>query len=229
MSKRFQGLIIGILVGVIISGSTAIAANKKLDAFYNNIKLVIDGKEFVARDGNGAVIEPFIIDGTTYMPVRAMGVAFNKALYWDGANYTAYIGYMDGKLEYPSLKLENATNIGSGFTNSSNLTDNYGNRYSSAIISSSSSWNREFETLLNMKYSRFKGTVYVPEGTADTIGTSFTIEVDGKTIYASPEIIKTSAPLQFNVDITGGNDFKIKMATGSNWRMIRFGDCGFYQ
>ena len=228
MTKRLRSLIAGFIVGLLTAGGVAVAASQTLPVSYNNIKIVVDGTEIIPTDAGGNKVEPFISNGTTYLPVRAVANALGKDVYWDGPNYTVYLGSMNGTLEYPSLKLGDATNIGYNFRSSGDLTDNYGNRYSVAQMLYSYG-NGEFASLLNMKYSRFKGTVYVPTGYSSSSTASFIIEADGKSIYTSPEMTKTSQPIQIDINITGCNDFKIKLSTGSDGRVIRFGDCGFYQ
>ncbi|MDF2545634.1 MAG: copper amine oxidase domain protein [Anaerosolibacter sp.] len=58
---------------------------KTVDAWYSNIKVVANGAE-VAMD-----VEPFIVDGRTYVPVRAVADIFNKDVQWDGTNYKVII------------------------------------------------------------------------------------------------------------------------------------------
>ena len=95
------------------------------------------------------------------MPVRAVADALGKAVYWDGPNYTVYLGHGE-PLTYPTKELNSNDNIGDSWHDSQNLKDNYGNIYSSAITTRAD--NRTFETLCSMKYSRLKGTIYVSEG-----------------------------------------------------------------
>ncbi len=59
---------------------------------YNNIKLNVNGTEIVPKDVNGNIVEPFTIDGTTYLPVRALANALGEEVYWDGETKTVYIG-----------------------------------------------------------------------------------------------------------------------------------------
>lgn len=228
MGKRLQGLVIGILIGALLTGGITFATTQYLSAEYNNIKLVVDGKEVVPKDATGNVVEPFIVNGTTYLPVRAVAGAFGKAVNWDGPSYTVYLGDMDGKLKYPTLKTEDAINIGGSIYNSSKIdkTDNYENSYSSARPA------HDFETLLNMKYSKFKGTLYVKKGYSQGGIYKITITVDGKTVYTSPEITKSSKPIPLDINVTGGNDFIIS-AESQNAGVAEFpigiGDAGFYQ
>ena len=226
MFKRLQGAIVGVIIGSLLASGVAYAATKSLSATYNNIKIVIDGKTITPRDANGNIVEPFVVNGTTYLPVRAVADALGKEVYWDGPNYTVYLGRMDGKLESPTLRLGDAVNIGNTIYSRGAQTDNYGNRYAETY-SYNYVWYgiNTFETLLNMKYTKFKGTVFVPEGNSFGDSTSFTIEVDGRTVYTSPKITKTSAPIHLDINVTGGNIFKI-ITSSTN---ISIGDAGFYQ
>lgn len=215
MKKRLQGFIAGVLVGSLI-GVAGYAAQ--------TVRLVIDGKELIPTDANGNRVDPIIIDGTTYLPVRAVANAFGKAVYWDGSNYTVYLGDMSGGLEYPTVMLEDMTSIDEPAYKTDKLTDNYGNRYSHAIINGRT----KLEYLLNMKYSRFKGTLYIPEGEKSDYSRYLTIIADGKTIYTSPEMTKTSRPVDIDVNVTGYNDVKIQF--NDYWGLgLALGNAGFYQ
>ena len=55
---------------------------------YNNIKINIDGKEIIPTDVSGNYVAPFVIDGTTYMPVRAVAGALGLGVEWDGSTNT---------------------------------------------------------------------------------------------------------------------------------------------
>lgn len=94
MKRKLQGLIIGLIIGSMLTGGAVFARNiqQAIDAVYMNIKLVVDGEEITPKDVNGNIVEPFIYNGTTYLPVRAIGAAFNKDVHWDGDTATVYIG-----------------------------------------------------------------------------------------------------------------------------------------
>ena len=67
---------------VFINGVSVLA--KKTDV----INIYINGGKFTAKDANGNVVNPILKDGTTYLPVRAIGEAFDKEVAWDGATKT---------------------------------------------------------------------------------------------------------------------------------------------
>ncbi len=55
---------------------------------YRDIKIVIDGRAITPTDNSGRVVEPFIMNGTTYLPVRAISSALGIAVAWDAASNT---------------------------------------------------------------------------------------------------------------------------------------------
>ena len=111
MSKRIQGIIVGLILGIIIASTVVFAANTITwhGVLAEGISIVIDGQKINPKDGNGDKVEPIIYNGTTYLPVRAVATALGKAVYWDGPTYTVYLGDMDGKLEYPTAELRDLT------------------------------------------------------------------------------------------------------------------------
>lgn len=57
-----------------------------------DITIFVDGVQLIARDATGALVYPVVVDGTTYLPVRAIGQAFFKAVEWDAATNTVFVG-----------------------------------------------------------------------------------------------------------------------------------------
>ena len=211
---------------------TAFAANTTTlyDVIADGVRIVVDGRRINPTDANGNTVEPIIYNGTTYLPVRAVANAFGKAVSWDGRNYTVYLGNMQGELEYPTEELNTDDNIGDYFWKASHdLKDNYGNYYSRAI---ECDWNNHdydatFEKICNMKFSKVKGTIYVENGSTLDDDIQIIIKTDGKTVYTSPVLNKMTAPVNFDVDITGCNIFQIVQTKRNS--TIHIGDAGFYQ
>lgn len=86
MKKRQQGMVLGILVGSIGIGGVAHAKDitETITIRYDNIRMAVDGIPVQLKTANGALIEPFIYNGTAYLPVRAVGEALGKDVAWDG-------------------------------------------------------------------------------------------------------------------------------------------------
>ncbi len=79
-------------LSVLSSGVLADDFSKTLSAVYSDIKLVINGEETTALDANGNPVDPFIVDGTTYLPVRGVAEALGEDVSWDGETKTVSIG-----------------------------------------------------------------------------------------------------------------------------------------
>jgi predicted house-cleaning noncanonical NTP pyrophosphatase (MazG superfamily) len=72
--KSLKQFIVGLIVGVMLM-SAVFAGTQTIEVFFNNIKISIDGKAVELKDATGNPVEPFIYNGTTYLPVRAIGEA----------------------------------------------------------------------------------------------------------------------------------------------------------
>ncbi|MGI6029769.1 MAG: stalk domain-containing protein [Candidatus Heteroscillospira sp.] len=94
MKKQFKGFIQGVIVATLIlcfALPTLAAWQKQATLHYNDIKITVDGEPVEPRDANGNAVEPFIIDGTTYLPVRGIAEALGLNVTWDGATNTAVL------------------------------------------------------------------------------------------------------------------------------------------
>ena len=83
---------LGVIVAALVALTVvpAIAASRQVQATltYRDIKIVLDGNELVPKDVNGNIVEPFLIDGTTYLPLRAIAGALGLDVDWDGGTST---------------------------------------------------------------------------------------------------------------------------------------------
>ncbi len=96
MKHQLKKLVIGLLLGATVSSMTAFATNTTIqkDVTYRNINIVVDKNEITPTDANGNYVEPFIIDGTTYLPVRAVANALAKDVSWDDTTNTVSLSEM---------------------------------------------------------------------------------------------------------------------------------------
>ncbi|MDR3277307.1 MAG: hypothetical protein LBT12_00920 [Oscillospiraceae bacterium] len=106
MKKHSVSFIAGLALGaVIFGGISAGAANltQNIAATYRDIKIYIDLTLITPKDANGAVVEPFISNGTTYLPVRAVAEALGKEVSWDGGTSSVYIGAQPTAVPTPEV------------------------------------------------------------------------------------------------------------------------------
>lgn len=95
MKNQWKGFISGVLVTLLMIGTIGTAAattgKKTAELEYNNIKVTLDGTSVKLVDVNGNPVEPFIIGGTTYLPVRALASALGLNVSWDAATSTVIL------------------------------------------------------------------------------------------------------------------------------------------
>lgn len=100
---RTKDVLFGMVLGLLLVAMAvpALAAGvKTIEANYMDIKLVVDGVPVTPKDASGKKVGPFVYEGTTYLPVRAVGEALGKDVKWDGETKTVYIGEIPGKINY---------------------------------------------------------------------------------------------------------------------------------
>lgn len=87
MKDKMKGLIVGLTIGTMLSGTIAWAAGTQIEVAFQNFKYMFDGVEKVPSEGKS-----FIYEGTTYVPIRFVSEALGKPVEWDEANETIWIG-----------------------------------------------------------------------------------------------------------------------------------------
>lgn len=97
MKNQWKGFLSGILVSVLLVGmvGTAVATvgQRTVNVDYNDIKVTLNGATVNLVDANGAAVEPFSINGTTYLPVRAVASALGLDVEWDSTTKTVRLAH----------------------------------------------------------------------------------------------------------------------------------------
>lgn len=260
MKKRVQGLVAGLLIGSTLTSGVVFGKqiSETAELFYNNIKIYIDGAEIVPKDANGNVVEPFTMNGTTYLPVRAISNAFGKDVEWDGTTQSVYIGkkdqtkpdnYLD-RVQYNDYK-EGDEDSDFAIINGE-VFDFNGNTYTNGLIfyDASSYWSTGIEDNdkadicisypLNSQYSNLKGKIVLPKGyklttwgeknKLDISGTDVWFYGDGKLLYKATNVT-SSMPFTFDINLKGINQLvvKVKKSDTVYENYIAFTDLALYK
>lgn len=106
--KKIKTYFIGVLSGILITASMPLAAKvtkETAQVIYNNFSLYVEGKK--------TTIEPLILNGTTYVPLKSVSEALGVPLrieendYYLGeknSNDTNVVDLMDYSVEHPFFK-----------------------------------------------------------------------------------------------------------------------------
>ncbi len=254
MKKRIQGIVAGFVAGTLaVSGSVfAKQASEMAEIFYNNIKIFIDGGEIVPKDANGNIVEPFIYNGTTYLPVRAVSNAFGKEVLWDGETQSVYIGKKDStkpdnylhKIQYNDYKeVDGDFSIINGtITDFDNITYTNGllfyRGYSGGINKDIDPDVYDFMVSypLNSQYNKLVGKIVLPKkfdtkswgsGDCQVSEADVLIYGDGELLYRATNVT-SSLPFDFDIKVKGINQLVLKVKTG-RYNHVALTDLALYK
>lgn len=86
--KWGKSYIAGMLTMLLLCGIVATAGAKSgkvmQELTYRDIRVSLDGEVLDLRNAIGEKVEPFMFDGTNYLPVRALAEALGLNVAWDG-------------------------------------------------------------------------------------------------------------------------------------------------
>ena len=213
MFNKTKGFVMGFICCAIIVAlaGTAFASSKteNISVTYKDIKIVVDGVSVTPKDAAGNVVEPFVSNGTTYLPVRAIGEALGKAVEWDASTGTVFVGKKPGSIAQALVK--EVPPYDTDFL--VDLKDNVmmgGTIYYDAItfdqinsVSSRASFHN-----LNKSYTKVSGCAGKIDGAFSTEAT-LRFFGDGKLIEAF-QIKGDEMAKQFEVNVSGVTQLKIE-------------------
>ncbi len=89
ISDKAKGIIIGIVIGTMVSGGAVVATSgkAKIDVVFKAMNFRVDGFE---KKMNGTT--PILYKGTTYVPMRFVGESLDWPVSFDSATNTVWIG-----------------------------------------------------------------------------------------------------------------------------------------
>lgn len=200
----------------------AMAAAMKTIEVSTGVKIYIDDKQLNPTDANGKPVDVFIYDGTTYLPVRAVSEAVGKAVQWDGATQSVYLGKHESTTPAAYLsKLDYFTAKG-GWSTDEIIKDNLGNehfntmRTGNSVVYGSGNY---ITYKLNGQYHRLSGAFFqrYENRDAGTGDTTLVISGDGRQLWQG-SVAPGKDPLDINVDITGVLELTLEFPSRSGSR-----------
>ncbi len=221
------------LCGALLGGTAALAAGvtyKTIQVLYNDISLVVDGVPVTPKDANGVEVEPFVYNGTTYLPVRAVGEAIGKQVTWDGNTQTVYIGEAPGQTSYllevcPPYQTQDYNNYYRCITYLASETKSFtmaGQAYTNGLTMAGCDSSLTYALFnLNGNYKQLTMTLAPADGSTRGAGVAFI--VDGKQV-AAYTVEAGDYPKEITVPLNYGLQLKIVTIDGAGWGTIGLGN-----
>lgn len=235
--KRKFKLLTAALAAVLAVGITAFAkqATETISVMYDNIKILIDGVEYTPKDANGNLVEPFVYNGTTYLPVRAVANAFDKDVDWEPQTSTVVLGsknydwldqmgyakyettgnrntisaWVEGDMGCDNIKYDRGLLFALGYNSSTGAKENN----DGSLVSY-----QNVEYLLNSNYKSFEGKLICASIAANSQNAIIKIYGDGNLLYTSPPLTKGTKATDFKVDISSCKVLKINVSIPNLFR-----------
>ncbi|MBQ7718140.1 MAG: NPCBM/NEW2 domain-containing protein [Clostridia bacterium] len=177
-----------------------------IEIFYSDIKLNVNGIRV-----NTSNNEPFIYNGTTYLPVRAVAEALGQNVDWDGNTKTVSIGSKPNGVAYlmdVCPPYQKSFNTRLYYTNEGDSFYMGGKRYNNGIEINGS--RQEYAYInLNSKYSVLKMDIGRVDGQVTTPYDSY-VYIYTDDILIKEMIIRPDAlPQKITIPVNGCNQLKI--------------------
>lgn len=83
LKKLVSGVLVGCIAFGTIATASAIQGMVTKELYYGDISVSLDGKKLTLTNEGGGAVEPFAIDGTTYLPIRAISSALGLGVEWN--------------------------------------------------------------------------------------------------------------------------------------------------
>ncbi len=81
--KRFWLVIAAVSILSLFVGAFGAGLISEIKAeLRRDFSIVVDGEKMVFKNVDGEVVYPILFDGTTYLPIRAIGELMGKTVYW---------------------------------------------------------------------------------------------------------------------------------------------------
>ena len=238
-TRTFLMGMVTMLLLMALSVSAFAAYNQNMTVTYDNVKINVNGTQITPTDVTGRAVEPFIYQGTTYLPVRAVAQATGYTVTWDQNTKTVFMtlgggnsggnqgGNQGGNTQAPATNLVDAlqhfdrtydNDLYYGFypsTGSSTLTMG-GTSYKNAVSIREMTKANSVSYNLGGGYTSLGGVIGLVDGTGSTRDVTANIYGDG-TLLKTITLPSGSLPSTFSINVSGVSALKLEVAAGATF------------
>lgn len=211
MKDRTKGLILGVAIGTMLTGSTVFAGTDvKLSVVLENVKYMFNGVQ-------KQVAQSIVYNGQLYAPVKNVANGLNENFTYDGKTKTAWIGKKEGTsvyLDEISYARIDGKKEGINFKSWKNpeglkftiAGQKFLHGIGSILSGSSFSENNtnSVDYNLNGKYKKLTGFIGVDDYTKDSDNSgTIVFKGDGKELFRKEGMRGGDLPVEISLDISG--------------------------
>ncbi len=207
--KKIKKLTALTLIATVVVASLVFASRSEtINIVYDNIQLMVKGKNIVAKDADGNIVQPFIYNGTTYLPVRAIGEALDLEVKWDGNTKTVSLDVPKDSVVQKNVQPVALYDLIPNDSHQWNFkllnepVELDGKEYNQVINGNSLEYN------IDKNYTNFSGVYWQLREYKDE---TFSIYADDKLIFTRTHTEEKDTPYSFDLDITGAKKLKIEL------------------
>lgn len=207
-TSRLGWFVTGVLAAVMVlqltSPSLAALAGKTIQVF-TGVNVYVDDQLVQPKDAKGNPVEVFVYNGTTYLPIRAIGEALGKPVQWEGKTNSAYVG--KHKSDKPAVWLKDLDYFTGSEIEAGTKTDNLGQVHDQSVFYDDRYSGNTY--LLNGQYTAISGTLFqIYEKRSNSEEATLQIYGDGELLYQA-KMSCGIQPANFFVDISGVLELKV--------------------
>lgn len=197
---------------------------KNIQVAFNGIKVYLNDDQLILKDAQGSTVQPFIYNGTTYLPIRAISQALGKDVSWDGKTNSVFIGEHNSTtpdiwlgsinvfneqkhdIKYGWIELDNG-----GYEEvSSYMIAADGKLYDNQVLLYLHYWLQshndafKYEYLINQDFKKFQ-TTYMLSNASKSTTIPFEMKVYGDDVllYESGSLTGGFTPQSIDIDVSG--------------------------
>lgn len=211
-------LAVGVAAGGVVENINA--------ELHRGLQVIIDGEVQTFYDANGQTVYPIMYNGTTYLPLRAIGGVMGKPVAWDGETETVILGEKDAWHSVVAMPEKGDGAYGAKIIDVNHLTFPYGElqeprTYANGIrLESVNSADKEFSVKLDDAYAVMSVTLHNPQSSesaakmeirdkkTDIVLLSQTLE-PGQFFEAQDVNLNNTDELIFRAEGAAGNDDEV--------------------
>lgn len=229
MKEKFQGVAIGLLIGTLCTGSVVYAkgGTENIQVTYNNIKVYKDNQLYSLKDSNGKAVEPFVYNGTTYLPLRSVANLADMEVTWDSKTNSVYLWDKISSAEKTSADMmevcppyEMDTACREYFKSAGNTFVMAGKHYTDGLTMG---WTSSYALFnLDGRFSEMNFTVgHVDDSSMDD--RTLTFIVDGE-VVKEVNVLAKALPKDVTIPLNQGKQLKIVLTGDSLTGMTGLGN-----